>query len=69
MKFFTEMLSHGATASSARTINILGAVTASTLLIWDTVINSTIRSEAFGMYLAYCAGVYGYGKKLDKDKE
>ena len=69
MKFIKDILSHGATASSARTINILGAVTASTLLIWDTIANSVIRSEVFGMYLAYCAGVYGYGKKLDKDNK
>ena len=69
MNFLKDILSYGSTASSARVINIVGAITASALLLWDTIVNSVIRSEAFGMYLAYCAGVYGYGNKLDKESK
>ena len=67
LKFMQEAVANGSSTSSARVINMLGAITTSCLLILDTVVNSTIRSEVFGMYLAYCAGVYGYGKKLDKE--
>lgn len=69
MNFLKDVLSYGSNASSARVINMLGAITASCLLVWDTVANSGVRNEAFGMYLAYCAGVYGYGKKLDKESK
>ena len=69
MNFLKDILSYGSNASSARVINMLGAITASCLLVWDTVANSSVRNEAFGMYLAYCAGVYGYGKKLDRESK
>lgn len=68
-EFIKSALTSGAEISSARVINILGAITASALLVWDTVVNSSVRNEVFGMYLAYCAGVYGYGKKLDKESK
>jgi hypothetical protein len=69
LKFMQEAVANGSSTSSARVINMLGAITASCLLIWDTVANSSVRGEAFGMYLAYCAGVYSYGKKLDKESK
>ena len=69
MNFLKDVFSYGSNASSARVVNMLGAITASCLLVWDTVANSGVRNEAFGMYLAYCAGVYGYGKKLDKESK
>ena len=69
MNFLKDILSYESNTSSARVINVLGAITASCLLVWDTVVNSSVRNEAFGMYLAYCAGVYGYGKKLDKESK
>ncbi len=69
MNFLKDVLSYGSNASSARVVNMLGAITASCLLVWDTVTNGGVRNEAFGMYLAYCAGVYGYGKKLDKESK
>ncbi len=69
LKFMQEVVANGSSTSSARVINVLGACVASALLIWDTVANSGVRNEAFGMYLAYCAGVYGYGKKLDKESK
>ena len=65
LKFMQEVGTNGSSTSSARVINVLGACTASALLIWDTI----VRNESFGMYLAYCAGVYGYGKKLDKENK
>ena len=66
MQIFKDIVSSESSVSSARSINILGACVASAVLIWDTVTNGAVRNEAFGMFLAYCAGVYGYGKKLDK---
>lgn len=66
LKFMQEAVANGSSTSSARVINVLGACVASALLILDTVANGAVRNEAFGMFLAYCAGVYGYGKKLDK---
>ena len=68
-EFVKSALTSGAEISSARAINVFGAIIASALLVWDTLANGTVRSETFGMYLAYCAGVYGYGKKLDKDNK
>lgn len=67
MKYIKDAISASKDVSSARVINLLGAVSATVLLGFDTVYNASIRIEAFGMYLAYCAGVYGYGKKLDKE--
>lgn len=69
MQIFKDIVSSESSVSSARSINILGACTASALLIWDTIVNGAVRNESFGMYLAYCAGVYGYGKKLDKENK
>ena len=69
LKFVQEVVTNGSSTSSARVINVLGACTASALLIWDTIVNGAVRNESFGMYLAYCAGVYGYGKKLDKESK
>ena len=69
LKFIQEAVANGSSTSSARVINVLGACIASVLLIWDTIANGMVRNEAFGMYLAYCAGVYGYGKKLDKENK
>ena len=69
LKFMQEAVANGSSTSSARVINVLGACVASALLIWDTVANGAVRNEAFGMFLAYCAGVYGYGKKLDKGRK
>ena len=68
MQIFKDIVSSESSVSSARSINILGACVASAVLIWDTVTNGAVRNEAFGMFLAYCAGVYSYGKKLDKEK-
>ncbi len=69
LKFMQEAVANGSSVSSARSINILGACVASALLVYDTVTNGAVRNEAFGMYLAYCAGVYSYGKKLDKESK
>lgn len=69
LKFMQEVVANGSSTSSARVINVLGACTASALLICDTITNGVVRSETFGMYLAYCAGVYGYSKKLSKESK
>ena len=66
MNFLKEMLSYESNTSSARVINIIGAVVASVLLIVDTAINSALRTDALYAYLAYCAGVYGTSKYLDR---
>lgn len=63
--FLKEMLFSSSSSSSARAINTLGAVTG-TLLISYTTFTVALPTEAFGIYMAYCGGVYGVGKYLDK---
>lgn len=66
MQFVKDMLQSDSSNSSARAINILGAFTGTILLSYTTVAASSLPVEPFGIYMAYCGGVYGLGKYLDK---
>lgn len=68
-KWLNEMLSSESNKSSARVINFIGAVNGGMLLAYDTYIHQMLSVECYGLYLAFCGGVYVIGKKLDKDKK
>ena len=63
--FFRELIFSNSRTSSARTINLVGAVVGSGLLIYDTILNQHLSPESFSIYLLYCAGTYTSGKYLD----
>lgn len=65
MGFIKDMLSAESATSSARVINFIGAISGTCLLAYDTALHG-LSIEAFGVYLAYCGGVYGVSKGLDK---
>jgi hypothetical protein len=64
MEFIRDLLNSKGAISSARLINITGAVTGFLLIMFDTLKSGTLDNTAFGIYLAYCAGVYATGKGL-----
>jgi len=64
MEFIRDLLNSKGAISSARAINITGAITGFMLLTFDTLKSGNLDSTAFGIYLAYCAGVYATGKGL-----
>lgn len=69
-EFLVKMMSNGANVSSARAINIVGAVASTVLVLYHGIVLKQLSAEIFGLYLAYCGGVYGVGKVLDnKQKE
>lgn len=59
-----SLLSTDSNKSSARVINILGAITGTILLAYETYLHG-LHVDVFGVYLAYCGGVYVGGKYLD----
>ena len=65
MQWFKDMLSSENNKSSARVINFIGAVTGTLLLTYETYLHG-LHVVVFGVYLAYCGGVYVSGKYLDK---
>ena len=66
IEYLKNMLQNDSVISSARFINVAGFFTATGLMIHDTILRGLLDSTNFGMYLAYCAGVYGVSKGLDK---
>lgn len=66
IEFFKNMLHNESAISSARFINVAGFFTATSLMVYDTVLRGMLDNANFGMYLAYCGGVYGVSKVLDK---
>ena len=64
MEWFKQIVSSHSAVSSARLINITGAITGFLLIMFDTLKSGTLDNTAFGIYLAYCAGVYATGKGL-----
>ena len=64
MEWFKQIVSSNSAVSSARLINITGAITGFLLIMFDTLKSGTLDNTAFGIYLAYCAGVYATGKGL-----
>lgn len=61
-----EILTDEGQISSARVINVLGAVTGTVLLVYHGMWLGTLDAEVFGIYMGYCAGVYGVGKYMDR---
>lgn len=65
-KYVKDMLSNDSNKSSARVINFVGALLGSCLLAYDTAIHGRLDNDNFLAFLAYCGGVYGISKGLDK---
>lgn len=62
----SEMLSNDSNKSSARLINFMGAILGAGLLAFDTYTRKQLDPTNFGIYMAYCGGVYTFGKALEK---
>lgn len=65
-KILNEIVTDGGGTSSGRVINVLGAVVGTVLVIYHGIWLDTLNYDVFGVYLAYCAGVYGTSKYLDR---
>ena len=61
-----EMVTDTGETSSARVINIGGFVVGTVLLVYHGIWLDTLNYDVFGVYMAYCAGVYGTSKYLDR---
>ena len=57
-------MSNSGVVSSARVINITGAVVGAGLIIVDVYQRGSLDATNFGIYLAYCGGVYTIGKGI-----
>ena len=64
IKWLNDILSIDNNKSSARVINFIGAITGTMLLAYQTYLHG-LSVDVFGVYLAYCGGVYVGGKYLD----
>lgn len=70
LNFFLRLLNSQDSNSSARFINLTGAMVASFLIILDTFWNNALRPEALVPYLSYCSINYGLNKYIEhKQKE
>ena len=65
MNYLKEIITSGSKSSSAIFINISGALLGFVLLIADTVMGGALNATNYGIYLAYCAGVYATSKTLN----
>lgn len=61
-----EVVTDKGEISSARLINIVGAVTGTMLLLYHGLWLDNLSGEVLGVYLAYCSGTYGIGKYMDR---
>lgn len=64
--FFKKLITSASEYSSARFINVLGFFTATALIGYDTFLRGHLDDVNFMWYLAYCGGVYGVSKYLEK---
>lgn len=64
-----DLIRPNSNKSSSRAINIVGAITATAILIFDTVMRGMASPELLGVYLAYCAGTYGLHRVTAKTTE
>jgi hypothetical protein len=64
MSFIKDLMSNSGVVSSARVINITGAVVGAGLIIVDVYQRGSLYATNFGIYLAYCGGVYTIGKGI-----
>ena len=66
-KIAKEILTDEGSLSSARSINVLGAITLTIVLVYKYMyIGDDLSAEVLGIYAAYCAGVYTAGKYMDR---
>ena len=65
-KVLFDVLSDKGNVSSARLINVVGAITGTAIVLHNAIYLNDISSELFGIYMAYCGGVYGVGKYIDR---
>jgi hypothetical protein len=66
LEYLKSMLSNDPSNSSARAINVMGAVIATALMAYDTFHNGKLDSTNLGLFLSYCGVGYGVSKTLDK---
>ena len=66
LEFFKKLITSANEYSSARFINIQGFYTATALIIYDIYLRGHLDDTNFIWYLAYCGGVYGVSKYLEK---
>ena len=64
MSFIKDLMSNSGVVSSARVINITGAVVGAGLIVADAAQRGMLDATNFGIYLAYCGGVYTIGKGI-----
>jgi hypothetical protein len=64
MKFIQDLMSNSGVVSSARVINVTGAVVGAGLIIVDVYQRGSLDATNFGIYLDYCGGVYNIGKGI-----
>lgn len=65
INWLKDILSADSNKSSARLINFIGAITGTNLIAYQTYLHG-LQADIFGVYLAYCGGVYVGGKYLEK---
>ena len=65
-KILKEVVTDNGGTSSGRVINVLGAIVGTILVLYHGLWLDTLNYDVFGVYLAYCAGVYGTSKYLDR---
>ena len=63
INWLKEMLNSSSNVSSSRVINFFGAIIGAVLLVYETYFRM-LTPELFGIYLAYCGGIYIGGKYL-----
>ena len=64
--WLNKLVSDKSDTSSARVINILGAVTGTVLMVYHGIWLDTLTYDVFGVYLAYCGGAYVMGKYVGR---
>ena len=66
MQILSEIVTDNGAISSARVINLGGFIIGSTLLMYHGLWLDKLDAEVYGLYLGYCAGVYGTGKWIER---
>ncbi len=65
-KFIQEAVTDKGETSSARAINILGAVTGTILMLYHGIWLNTLSYDVLAVYLGYCSGTYAVGKYIGR---
>lgn len=69
LKFLIALLSDGSSISSARLLNIYGAIILGAVYIADFVLHKQINIDATTIMAMYFGGVYGISKGLTAFKD